>query len=920
MGELLRSQEMELVQLILQVEAAHDTVDELGKLGCLQFNDLNHHVNAFQRNFVNEIKRMDELHRIIKLLEKAYRDLQESITEKKERTKLVSVDVSTFDDKTHLDELETKLEDLEKQLKQLNEHAAKLEKVHVQLIEYRFILESDELSFDNNSALPADEEDEEHVGLDDDKGKNGKNGKSSKTPLKDDEEIEDIEVAGKKGIKFGTVCGVINRSSFETMKRLLWRQARGNLIMKSVEIPQLIKDASQEGLPLVEKNAFLVFCPGHVLEDKVKKLCIAFGANMYSLPGNKSAANKVVAKITTEISDTEQLLSASWDQRRVIYKEISQNLNSWKAFVKKEKAIYHSMNMFSYDPGHKCLLAEGWCPKSKIDEVQLALRRGRVRSGALVPTILNVINPKEHQTPPTYFQTNTLSKPYQAIVNSYGIPRYREINPAVFTIITFPFEFGIMFGDVGHGILFMIISFLLISKEKDWKGKKLNEMIELPFKGRYVMLMMSFFSIYMGALYNEMFSLSMDFGSNWMIVVDEKTNEAGYQRINPNWTYAFGVDPVWKGATNELIYYNSLKMKMSIIFGVCQMSLGLFLHFLNGIYFKKYEDIFFEFLPRVTFLWSIFGYLCFMIIYKWNVDYPGQDAFNAAHNITGEAARGAQAGTSAAPVILNELIFMFLQGPKDNPLYPGQYVVQNVLLALAFISIPLMMCVKPFILKAQYKKQHPHVKQRAEDVTIHLENINLDQEDSSSSVQVEEDDDDDNKKKKASKKAPKNGSGKNDNHELKATPPVKSEGQGGHGGHGHGEEFEFGEIFVHQILETIEFILGSVSHTASYLRLWALSLAHSELATVFWDKIFYQLASFGMTSHWALTGLLVFFGFSGWFGATVLIILFMESLSAFLHALRLHWVEFQSKFYKGDGLLFTPLSYRRLIKSIDLDD
>ena len=112
------------------------------------------------------------------------------------------------------------------------------------------------------------------------------------------------------------------------------------------------------------------------------------------------------------------------------------------------------------------------------------------------------------------------------------------------------------------------------------------------------------------------------------------------------------------------------------------------------------------------------------------------------------------------------------------------------------------------------------------------------------------------------------------------------------------------ELFLNQAIHTIEFVLGSISNTASYLRLWALSLAHAQLSEVLWQMVM-QKAQFAFAPlNWIIWML--------WLVLTVGIMVVLEGLSAFLHSLRLHWVEFNNKFFVGEGVKFEPFCLREI--------
>lgn len=158
-----------------------------------------------------------------------------------------------------------------------------------------------------------------------------------------------------------------------------------------------------------------------------------------------------------------------------------------------------------------------WCPES-FDKVVLSKLNTIRERGSFGGFKCTKEPMPKNINPPTHFKTNSFTSPFQDIVNTYGMPRYGEVNPGLFAIPFFTFSFGVMFGDIGHGGLLFAGSIMLCIHTPLLKKTALAPI--LAFK--YLFLMMGFFALFAGFMYNEFFAIPWNlFGTCY------KTNHHG---------------------------------------------------------------------------------------------------------------------------------------------------------------------------------------------------------------------------------------------------------------------------------------------------------------------------------------------------------------------------------------------------------
>jgi V-type H+-transporting ATPase subunit a len=605
------------------------------------------------------------------------------------------------------------------------------------------------------------------------------------------EGIEDVEFEFERRREMGLeyVAGVISSGKMRVLEEFLWRALHGNMCFVKV-------DVETEG-----RSGFICFTHGDRAIKRVHTICVTVEARIvksYLLNGEREARKTQGKKkkcrtdeetrkkeeggehglleVSSKLSQMVQVAQSNRDAMEREIKTISREVNAWRYVIAKEREIERVKGMFMADGDHKYLQGTGYILRRREKEFGAVIQRICNMHGEVAAELVPI---GEEAVKPTFIETNEITEGFQAIINTYGTPAYQEINPAAFAMTTFPLLFGSMFGDVGHGLIVMSLGMFLVMRSSSFK--RVPDALKIVVSGRWLILAMGFWAVFFGFLYSDFLSRPIHLFSS-----------PRYNEPAP-YLYPFGVDPVWHHASNSQAFLNSVKMKLSVLFGFAHLSTGLAISAMNSVYKKNWAELLGCVLPQMIVFFGSIGYLSLLILVKWD------------------------AGTG--PSLLNTMIEMFrppFEVKSENLIYRGQQGVQKFILLLMLFSVPWMVFAKPIY------------------ATVMKKNNLLD-------------------------------------------------------------------IWMHQSIGTLEFCIGIISNISSYLRIWAVSLAHSELSSILYDKCFGSSVGLGVK---------MLIGAPIWAIGTFVLLIALEGMSACLHSLRLHWVEFGSKFFAGTGTPFSPLSFQ----------
>ena len=196
-----------------------------------------------------------------------------------------------------------------------------------------------------------------------------------------------------------------------------------------------------------------------VYPEKVKK-DVSRSINTLGFVDKELPEDFVISKINEESKKTSDELSEINKQIDAInsqYEDVLGNLSYSLDYTKKSDQLKTKMAK-----GDDYFYLSGWVPESELKEFESL--ENEYKDTTVTTRDVETVN----EQPPTRLKNNPLFRPFEYLVNMYGAPNYDEVDPTPFFAITYMLLYGLMFGDLGQGLVFLALGFYISKKNKTY--------------------------------------------------------------------------------------------------------------------------------------------------------------------------------------------------------------------------------------------------------------------------------------------------------------------------------------------------------------------------------------------------------------------------------------------------------------------
>jgi len=226
---------------------------------------------------------------------------------------------------------------------------------------------------------------------------------------------------------------------------------------------------------------------------------IEFILNLHSFKKLKIVEElKEFERVEDAIAEIDEKLKIMEAEEKVLFsraKEIAEKEKNGIFAMKELLGIENELEKVSAEFGRtiETYVVHGWVPSEEVYRIS-----GIIREEAEGLCSIESSSPAHGEKPPTFVSNPEAAKPLEVITQAYGVPDYHEHDPTPVVAVTFPLIFGLMFGDVGQGLVIALIGYYVGFKSKMEEGAK---------KAGRVVMLCGISATIVGFLYGAVFSL-----------------------------------------------------------------------------------------------------------------------------------------------------------------------------------------------------------------------------------------------------------------------------------------------------------------------------------------------------------------------------------------------------------------------------